>query len=165
MQDNTELKRKNYKQIGTIGEAKILAKIVEFGIPVYIQFGDNEAADYVIIVDNVCLKCQVKTTRGTTEKAVFSLTRNNYLSKQKFLYTTDEVDLFLLYDRTSDECFIVKNDGIRKNITIRYTATKNFQKEKVCFYKDFLLSVETLHQASKAFKNECHDEDKVRTTM
>lgn len=38
--------------IGNVGEAKVLAKLVELQIPVYVQFGDNEPADYLILVDN-----------------------------------------------------------------------------------------------------------------
>ena len=37
----------NSKRIGNIGEAKVLAKFVEMGMPVYIPFGDNEKADLV----------------------------------------------------------------------------------------------------------------------
>lgn len=46
----------NSKMIGNIGEAKILAKLVELQIPVYIQFGDNEPADYLILVNNNHIK-------------------------------------------------------------------------------------------------------------
>jgi hypothetical protein len=38
----------NTKQIGNIGEAKTLCKLVEMMIPVYTSFGDNERADLVI---------------------------------------------------------------------------------------------------------------------
>lgn len=50
------------KRLGNIGEAKVLSALVELGIPVYFQFGDNEPADYIIIIDNSCLKVQVKTS-------------------------------------------------------------------------------------------------------
>lgn len=40
----------NSKNIGNVGEEFALAKLVELGIPVYQQFGDNEKADYLIIV-------------------------------------------------------------------------------------------------------------------
>lgn len=38
----------NSKRIGNIGEAKVLAKFVEMGIPIYIPFGDDEKADLCI---------------------------------------------------------------------------------------------------------------------
>ena len=37
----------SYKRIGNIGEAAILNKFVEMGVPVYIPFGDNEKSDLV----------------------------------------------------------------------------------------------------------------------
>ena len=37
----------NSKSIGNIGEAKVLCKLVELGIPVYTPFGDNEKADLI----------------------------------------------------------------------------------------------------------------------
>ena len=52
----------NSKMIGNVGEAKVLAKLVELQIPVYVQFGDNEPADYLILVDNRPYKVQVKTS-------------------------------------------------------------------------------------------------------
>ena len=38
----------NSKNIGNIGEAKVLTKFVELGFPVYIPFGDNEKADLIV---------------------------------------------------------------------------------------------------------------------
>ena len=52
----------NSKRIGNVGEAYALAKLVEMGIPVYQQFGDNEPADYIILIDNKLLKVQVKSS-------------------------------------------------------------------------------------------------------
>lgn len=102
-----------HKQVGNIGEAKILAKLIEFQIPTYVQYGDNEKADYIIIVNNKCLKCQVKTSFGTNEHCGFMLMHNNWLSHRKFLYSLDEVDIFLLYDATNDEYFIIKKIQVK----------------------------------------------------
>lgn len=64
----------NTKKLGNIGEAKVLASCVELGIPIYLQFGDNEPADYIIIVNNNCLKIQVKTSSTYDgEKVLFDL--------------------------------------------------------------------------------------------
>ena len=35
------------KGVGNIGEAKVLCKFVELGIPVYLPFGDNERSDLI----------------------------------------------------------------------------------------------------------------------
>ena len=50
------------KQLGNIGEAKVLAKFVELQVPVYIPFGDNEKADLVAEFNGKLNKIQVKTS-------------------------------------------------------------------------------------------------------
>lgn len=48
------------KNIGNIGEAKVLAKFVELGIPTYLPFGDNEKADLIANFNGKLNKIQVK---------------------------------------------------------------------------------------------------------
>lgn len=52
----------NTKQIGNIGEAKVLSKFVELGLPVYVPFGDNERADLIVEFNGKLNKIQVKTS-------------------------------------------------------------------------------------------------------
>lgn len=155
----------NTKKIGNIGEAKVLASCVELGIPIYLQFGDNEPADYIIIVNNNCLKIQVKTSSTYDgEKVLFDLVSSTTHRKNghKHKYSKEEVDLFLCYDEKKDNIFVIKNTGNMSGVTIRYTPTKNNQKDFVRMYSDYLLSVETLQEASKAIS---YDEEKVQTTI
>lgn len=50
------------KQLGNIGEAKALAKLVSMNVPVYVSFGDNEKADLVAEFNGKLNKLQVKTS-------------------------------------------------------------------------------------------------------
>lgn len=50
------------KQLGNIGEAKALAKLVSMNVPVYVGFGDNEKADLVAEFNGKLNKLQVKTS-------------------------------------------------------------------------------------------------------
>lgn len=137
----------NSKRIGNIGEAYALAKLVELGIPVYQQFGDNEAADYIILVNNKALKIQVKTSNGFSgDKVTFSLTTSNAHRKNggRHKYSTNDIDAFICYDSYTKEVFLIKNDGVIANITIRYIKPKNNQKEGINYYTDFLLCAESL---------------------
>lgn len=101
---NPELKRKDIldtKRLGNIGEAKVLSSLVELGIPVYLQFGDNEPADYIILVANKCLKVQMKTSSTYNgETTVFDLTSSTAHRKNgvRHKYSLEEVDMFLCYD-------------------------------------------------------------------
>ena len=150
--------------MGNIGEAKVLSSLVELGIPVYLQFGDNEPADYIIIVDNNCLKVQVKTSSTYDgETTIFDLTSSTVHRKNgvKHKYFLEEVDIFLCYDEKTKQIFIVRNNGDMATIRIRYAASKNNQYTNVNMYSDFLLSVETLQEVSKAISQ---DKEKVQTT-
>ena len=142
----------NTKRIGNIGEAYALAKLVELGIPVYQQFGDNENADYIILVDNKPLKIQVKTSESHEDgKVKFDLvsSTSHRVNGVKRKYTIDEVDAFICCDARTKELFLVKNNGNMSGITIRYTKPKNSQIKNVNYFADFFLCVETLHEISR----------------
>lgn len=65
----------NSKQIGNIGEAKVLSKFIELGFPVYIPFGDNEKADLVVEFNGKLNKVQVKTSIDAKNgNVIFDLT-------------------------------------------------------------------------------------------
>lgn len=139
----------NSKRIGNIGEAYALAKLVELGIPVYQQFGDNEPADYIILVDNKALKVQVKSSDTyDTNKTIFDLTSSTCNKKNgvRHKYSKEEVDIFLCYDNKTKELFLVKNTGNLISFIIRYTKPKNNQIKGINFHTNYPLCVETLHE-------------------
>lgn len=142
----------NSKRVGNVGEAYALAKLVELGIPVYQQFGDNEPADYLIIVNNKILKVQVKSSDTYDgNKVIFDLTSSTIHCKKgnRHKYTIDEVDLFICFDIATKEIFIVKNTGNMSGITIRYTKPKNNQQTGINYATNYSLCVETLHEISQ----------------
>lgn len=151
------------KRLGNIGEAYALAKLVEMSIPVYQQFGDNEPADYIILVDNIPLKAQVKTSETYDgDKTIFDLTSSTAHRKNgvKHKYSKEEVDLFLCYDAKTKELFVIENTGDMSTITIRYIKPKNNQTKGINFHTDYTLCVETLYGISLN-----KDKEKVQTTM
>lgn len=159
--------RAKTKRIGNLGEIAAMAKLAEMEIPIYMQIGDAELADLIILVDNQPLKIQVKTT--TTYNGIcskFDLTsRQSYkprtnLKAKRHIYSQDEIDAFICYDAVTKKLFIVENDMNRVSFWVRYSKTKNNQSKKVNYYEDYLLCVETLHEiALKKVK------EKVQTTM
>lgn len=139
----------NTKTTGNVGEAKALAKLVELNIPVYQQFGDNEPADYIILVKNKPLKIQVKTsTVFNGEYTLFSLCFNEMHCKNgwKHFYSKEEVDAFILYDYKNNICFLLENNEEKHNFQIRYSRTKNNQKNNINFASDFILTKESLEK-------------------
>lgn len=133
----------NTKRLGNIGEAYALSKLVELGIPVYQQFGDNEPADFLIIVNNKILKIQVKATTMTNdERAIFDLTSSTVNRKNgvRHKYSCEEVDYFLCYDIINKQLLVYKNNGNVTGVTFRYKKVKNNQEKNVKYAQDYLLT-------------------------
>lgn len=141
----------NSKNIGNIGEAYVIAKFVEMHIPVYQQFGDNEASDIIVLINNKPLKIQIKTsTRSDENRVVFDLTSCSFHRRcgNRHKYTLDEVDAFACYDYRTKYIFLIRNIGDMTAITLRYKYPKNNQKSGVHYYANYFLCVEALHEMS-----------------
>ncbi len=133
----------NSKRIGNIGEAKVLAKFVELGIPVYIPFGDNERADLIAEFNGLLNKIQVKTATGTNNGVIeFHLTSSTEHRKNGAIhkYSKDEVDYFALYSLERDMVYLVPApEEPMSVICIRFEPSKNGQKNGIHMEDDFLL--------------------------
>lgn len=145
------------KSVGNIGEAKVLCKFVELGIPVYLPFGDNERSDLIADFNGKLNRIQVKTSiKAEDGKMLFDLTsstehRSNGI---KHKYTKDEIDYFACYNITRDKIYLIPiADEQISSITIRYELPKNGQTKGIHFEEDYLieniLCVETLHEVPK----------------
>lgn len=137
----------NTKQIGNLGEAAALHKLVQLGIPTYVQFGDNEAADYLIILDNKVFKLQIKASSIVKEgKIVFSTNHSTLHRKngKRKCYSVDEVDAFICYNVLNEELYIIKNTGNYLTITFRLEAPKNNQNKNINLASNYLLTLDNL---------------------
>lgn len=113
----------------------------------YLQFGDNEAADFIIIVDDIPVKVQVKTTIiANTESADFVLSKSNAhrTNGTRHKYPKNKVDIFLCYDAYNTNLFVLKNTGEMSGIKIRYNKSHNNQVKGINYYKDYLFNLERL---------------------
>lgn len=145
------------KGIGNIGQAKVLCKFVQLGIPVYLPFGDNERADLIAEFNGKLNRIQVKTSiKAEDGKMIFDLTSSTTHRSNgvKHKYTNIEIDYFACYNITRDRVFLIPVDEhLRGSITIRYEKPKNGQTSGINFQEDFLidntLCVETLHETPK----------------
>lgn len=162
-------KENNHKILGNIGEAKVIAKFIELGFSTYMQFGDNEKADIIVVYNGFPLKLQVKSTNsGNAFKVDFNLMSKACITHLKHVYSEKEVDGFALYDCINDKVFLLENTGNLKSAVFRYKTTKNHQNIKVKYAKDYFLCVETLHALAKSSLKKTfrrYAKDKVRTTM
>ena len=133
----------NSKQIGNIGEAKVLSKFIELGFPVYIPFGDNEKADLVVEFNGKLNKVQVKTSIDAKNgNVIFDLTSSTAHRKNgmRHKYTIDEVDYFALNNLCRDKIYLLKvTETPIDTIRFRYEYPKNGQTCGVHFEDDYLI--------------------------
>lgn len=146
----------NSKNIGNIGEAKVLCKFVEMGIPIYLPFGDNERSDLIADFNGKLNRIQVKTSiKAEDGKMIFDLTSSTAHRKNGIhhKYTPEEIDYFVCYNVSRDKIFLVPIDEPKTSITIRYEKSKNGQIANINFEEDYLienlLCVETLYGTPK----------------
>ena len=108
----------NYKSVGIIGEAKTIAKFIEYGVECFKPFGDNSKIDLIVYINKHLYKLQIKTSTSMVDSAmVFNLDHHGDYSS--------DVDYFVLYNLLDDELYVISVDevGTKQSITIR---TKNF---------------------------------------
>ena len=133
----------NTKSIGNIGEAKVLCKFIELGIPVYVPFGDNEKADLIAEFNGKLNKIQVKTSIKSKDGAViFDLTSSTAHRKNgvRHVYTNQEVDYFACYNIELDKVFLIDiNEAPKNAIKLRFTKPKNNQIKTIRYIDDYLL--------------------------
>lgn len=133
----------NSKKYGNIGEAKVLAKFVELGIPVYVPFGDNEKADLIAEFNNKLNKIQVKTSVSTKDGAMtFSLVSSTIHRKngEVHIYNDKEIDYFALYNVEKDKIFLINiKDAPKRAVTIRCNKTKNGQHKDIRREEDYII--------------------------
>ena len=119
------------KQIGNIGEAKVLSEFVRLGIPVYLPFGDNEKADLIAEFNGKLNKIQVKSSQKIIEDKVrFSLVSSTMHRQNgvKHIYTENEIDYFALYNLERDKVYLISinEEGLPKNeVTIHFNPPKS----------------------------------------
>lgn len=133
----------NSKRIGNIGEAKVLDKFVEMGIPIYIPFGDDEKADLIAEFDGKLNKIQVKTSiKSKNGCSIFDLTSStaHRTNGERRKYLNSEIDYFALYSLDRDKIYLMKvPDNPMSAITIRFEDTKSGMKSRVNYESDFLI--------------------------
>lgn len=119
---------KNTTDIGKLGEVATIKKFIENEVAVYTPISDSRGVDMVADFGGKLQKVQVKTTSTISEsnssRFKLSKTRARYKNGEHhhevIKYNKDEVDYYSLYDYNHDRVFLLKNDGERSSVAIRY---------------------------------------------
>ena len=70
---------KNTSAIGNIGQAKVLSKFVELGIPVYTPFGEGYTVDLIAEFNGKLNRIQIKTTENIHDNSYMLSMNSMYL--------------------------------------------------------------------------------------
>lgn len=132
------------KRIGNIGEACVLAKFVELGIPVYIPFGDNESADLVVDINGKLRKIQIKTCSSLKDNETYIVdlrrNKNPWSAKEgKDHETYDDIDYFATYNIiTKKVCLFSAKLFNQASVTLRINKPSVILKT-MKFEEDYLI--------------------------
>lgn len=130
------------RNIGNLGEAKVLAKFVELGIQVYLPFGDGSVVDLIADFNDKLNRIQIKSTEidnnGTLTFSICSTTIHKGGEIQKHIYSNDEIDYFALYSSITDEVYLLPiEEAPTKRFSLRYKEPYSSKSHKA---EDFLIT-------------------------
>jgi hypothetical protein len=131
----------NSKRVGNIGEAFVLAKFVELGIPVYLPFGDNEKADMIIELHGKLLKVQIKTSESFNgETVTFRTCSQRGKTKEAVIYVEGDFDIYAFYCLITKQIYILSLEECPdKAVIFRFTPPKNNQTKNIRLAKDYTI--------------------------
>ena len=130
------------RNIGNLGEAKVLAKFVELGIQVYLPFGDGSVVDLIAEFNGKLNRIQIKSTEKDSDGAlVFSICSTVVRSGgelQKHIYSSEEIDYFALYSSITDEVYLLPiQEAPTKKFSLRYKEPYSSKSHKA---EDYLIT-------------------------
>lgn len=119
-----------HKKIGTIGEAKTLAKFSEYGIDCYLPFNENTKSDIIADINGKLTRIQIKTSNQIDHNSLVVSIRQ---SGNKEVYSNTDVDYFVIYNMIDDELYMITFDDIKnsigKSISIKIRYTRAVHKD------------------------------------
>lgn len=131
------------KQLGNIGEAKALAKLVSMNVPVYVSFGDNEKADLVAEFNGKLNKLQVKTSEKFEDNQFTVSLKSSTIRNQNYhyhKYNSSEIDYFVVYNLESDTLLLLPIEEFenRNSVRFRIPYVETHNQYKSLNYEDYL---------------------------
>jgi len=133
------------KQKGDVSELRVLAKLAEAGVDIYLPYGEDNRSDVIIDTGDNLERVQIKTARSRSVKDTaiqFNCrsTRSNYTETENEGYDGD-VDAFIVYWPGDDEYYYVPiEEAPKTTMTLRREVAENNQTDGINFAEDYALS-------------------------
>jgi hypothetical protein len=130
------------KSKGNVGEAKVVADLLEQGIEVAIPFGDNLPFDLIAVGPDLQLwKVQVKFASAHQGVIRVKNWRQSENTRRRYerIYTYEQVDVFAIYCPDTELVYYVHQSEIGKKAAfhLRIAPAKNQQALGVHWHEDY----------------------------
>lgn len=109
------------------------------GYIVSFPFGENSRYDFIVDIDGILLKIQVKTSQGNESVFSFS-TRSIHVNCKEvrmIKYSKEEIDYYMTYWDNNYYLIPVKECGTAKKLRLK--PPKSNQQNKINYAKDYEL--------------------------
>lgn len=130
----------NTTNLGNIGQAYVIAKFVELGIPVYTPVGEGYPTDLIADFKGKLNKIQIKTTENLHDDSymVWKITHQQGYHGKRIKYTNQEVDYFALYCIETKSLYLVPHKKANTNeLIIRLDSYKGTRTKTMKFESDY----------------------------
>ena len=130
----------NTTNLGNIGQAYVIAKFVELGIPVYTPVGEGYPTDLIADFKGKLNKIQIKTTEDLHDDSymVWKITHQQGYHGKRIKYTNQEVDYFALYCIETKSLYLVPYEKANTNeLIIRLDSYKGTRTKTMKFESDY----------------------------
>ena len=130
------------KRKGNVGEAKVVADLLEQGIEVALPFGDNLPFDLIAVGPDFQLwKVQVKFARAYRGVIRVKNWRQSENTQRRYerIYTSVQVDIFAVYCPDTDLVYYVSQEEMGKKAAfhLRIIPARNQQRSGVHWHEDY----------------------------
>ena len=124
------------KTKGAIAELHVCADLMRRGWRVLLPYGENNRYDLVAEKDGRFIRVQVKYSTPKDGKMYVNCQSSNNWSVEP--YTSDQIDVIAAFNPEGHRVYYVPSNKMRKTaMALRLEPTKNGQKKKVRYAKDF----------------------------
>jgi hypothetical protein len=133
---------KSTKRRGNIGEAKVVADLLEQGIEVALPFGDNLPFDLIAVGPDFRLwKLQVKFASARQGVIRIKNWRQSENTRRRYerIYTATQVDIFAIYCPDTEKVYYVPQQeiGQRAAFHLRIAPARNQQRVGIHWHEDY----------------------------
>lgn len=128
------MKKLHSKDKGTLGEIAVAKYMMQRGLPVFAELGDNCKVDLIVLKNDVPIKIQVKTYSKERDGSVVRVYAVKSGPNYRYRYVVTDFDVMAVYLHETDEILFVFLREILEHgeaMTIRLVDAKNGQSKGV----------------------------------